>query len=391
MTLVEPGVVHVVADLRTEGDGLSYSVSALAAAQARNGASVRLRTVGDCVPLNQDAEAVARFAHARSGGPLGRTLRSSPDLAASLTADARSSAVIHTHGLWLMPNIYPHWAQRQSARPGALVHSPHGMLGAPALRISAWKKRPFWWLAQRWALQAADCLHATAPSEYAEIRAAGLKNPVAVIPNGIDLPDPATMPVRAAAGDGIVLSLGRIHPKKGLDRLVHAWALIEPELRTWRLRIVGPAEVGHDKELAALARALGLKRVSIEGPLYGAEKLGAYRDAELFVLSTLNENFALTVAEALAAEVPVISTRGAPWGDLEAERCGWWIDHGVAPLAAALRHAMTIGCAERRAMGARGRAWMARDFGWDRIAADMLQVYRWLKSGGEPPPTMRLD
>jgi glycosyltransferase involved in cell wall biosynthesis len=264
------------------------------------------------------------------------------------------------------------------------------MLGGAALRISAWKKRPFWWLAQRWALQAADCLHATASSEYAEIRAAGLKNPVAVIPNGIDVPEPATMPARGAAGHGIVLSLGRIHPKKGLDRLVRAWALIEPELPTWRLRIVGPAEVGHDKELAALARTLGLERVSIEGPLYGAEKLRAYRDAELFVLPTRNENFALTVAEALAAEVPVISTRGAPWAGLDTERCGWWIDHGVAPLAAALRHAMTIGCAERRAMGARGRAWMARDFGWDRIAGDMLRVYSWLKFGGEPPRSVRL-
>jgi glycosyltransferase involved in cell wall biosynthesis len=381
----------VVADLRREGGGLSHAVSALAAAQARNGADVCVRTVGDCAPPSRDADAVARFAHARSGGPLGRALRLSPDLAASLTADAPSGAVIHAHGLWLMPNIYPHWARRRSARPGPLVHSTHGMLGTPALRISAWKKRPFWWLAQRWALQAADCLHATAPSEYAEIRAAGLTNPVAVVPNGIDLPDPATMPARGAAGERIVLSLGRIHPKKGLDRLLRAWALIEPELPTWRLRIVGPAEVGHDQALAALARALGLQRVSIEGPLYGAEKLRAYRDAELFVLSTRNENFALTVAEALAAEVPVISTRGAPWAGLEPERCGWWIDHGVTPLAAALRHAMTIGSAERRAMGARGRAWMARDFGWDRIAADMLQVYRWLKSGGEPPPTVRLD
>ena len=266
------------------------------------------------------------------------------------------------------------------------------MLGLVALRISAWKKRPFWWLLQRSALEAADCLHATAASEYQEIRAVGLTRPVAIIPNGIDLPDRATMPPRGGGTERVVLSLGRIHPKKGLDRLVRAWARIEPEFPSWRLRIVGPAEVGHDKQLAALARALGLQRVAIEGPVYGAQqKLDTYRNADLFVLPTLNENFALTVAEALAAEVPVISTRGAPWAGLDRERCGWWIDHGVDPLAAALRQAMTIGCAERRAMGARGRAWMARDFGWDRIAGDMLQVYRWLIEGGEPPPTVRAD
>jgi glycosyltransferase involved in cell wall biosynthesis len=173
---------------------------------------------------------------------------------------------------------------------------------------------------------------------------------------------------------------------------VRAWALIEAEFPSWRLRLVGPAEASHDKQLAALARSLGLERFSIEGPIYdAARKLSAYRSADLFVLPTLNENFALTVAEALAAEVPVISTKGAPWAGVETERCGWWIDHGVEPLAAALRHAMTVGCEERQAMGARGRAWMARDFGWDRVAADMLAVYSWLKSGGEPPPAVRLD
>jgi glycosyltransferase involved in cell wall biosynthesis len=214
---------------------------------------------------------------------------------------------------------------------------------------------------------------------------------VAIVPNGIDLPDLATVP-RQRGSDRIVLSLGRIHPKKGLDRLVRAWAKIEAEFPSWRLRLVGPAEAGHDKRLAALARSLRLQRVTIEGPIYDAErKLSAYRSADLFVLPTLNENFALTVAEALAAEVPAISTKGAPWAGLETERCGWWIDHGAEPLAAALRHAMTIGCEARQAMGARGRAWMARDFGWDRVAGDMLAVYRWLKSGGEPPRTVRVD
>jgi glycosyltransferase involved in cell wall biosynthesis len=271
------------------------------------------------------------------------------------------------------------------------MHAPRGMLGPAALRVSAWKKRSFWWLSQRRALEAADCLHATAASEYEEIRAAGLRNPVAIIPNGIELPDLTGLPARGGGSERTVLSLGRIHPKKGLDRLVQAWARVKPEFPSWRLRIVGPAEVGHDKELAAIARSLRLERISIEAPIYGPrEKLEAYRSADLFVLPTLNENFALTVAEALAAEVPVISTRGAPWAGLETEHCGWWIDHGVESLAASLRLAMKLGCAERRAMGARGRAWMARAFAWDRIGGDMLQVYRWLREGGEPPPTVRL-
>ena len=99
----------------------------------------------------------------------------------------------------------------------------------------------------------------------------------------------------------------------------------------------------------------------------------------------------MTVAEALASGVSVISTKGAPWAGLETERCGWWIDHGVEPLAAALSQAMASPRAELNAMGARGRAWMARDFSWDRVAADMLDVYRWLAVRGPRPATVFAD
>jgi glycosyltransferase involved in cell wall biosynthesis len=108
------------------------------------------------------------------------------------------------------------------------------------------------------------------------------------------------------------------------------------------------------------------------------------------VLPTRNENFGMTVAEALAAETPVVSTRGAPWAGMQANRCGWWIDFGAEPLAATLRSALAVPADELSAMGRRGRAWMARDFGWTRVAADMAELYAWLLHGGEPPPTVRL-
>jgi glycosyltransferase involved in cell wall biosynthesis len=167
--------------------------------------------------------------------------------------------------------------------------------------------------------------------------------------------------------------------------------MVEDRFPDWQLRIVGPAEGGHDQDLRRLAVMLGARNVSIEGAAFGAEKLRLYRSADLFVLPTLNENFAMTAAEALAAEVPVISTKGAPWAGLDRERCGWWIDHGVESLAAALKVAMDHPRSELHAMGARGREWMARDFGWDRIASDMLDVYRWLKVGGLPPATVQMN
>jgi glycosyltransferase involved in cell wall biosynthesis len=261
------------------------------------------------------------------------------------------------------------------------------MLGAEAVAFSKLKKGAFWRLFQARALRDAACLHATSEAELGDIRAAGLTNPVAIIPNGVDLPPPAPAdPGRPQT----LLSLGRIHPKKGLDTLVRAWAAVEDAHPDWSLRIVGPAELGHDRELSALAVSLGLKRVSIEGPAFGEDRLAAYRDASLFVLPTRHENFANSVAEALAAGVPVISTKGAPWAGLQRELCGWWVDHGPEPLAAALGVALSLPRDTLTDMGMRGRAWMARDFSWEHVADEMLAVYAWLTQGAEQPSTVRL-
>src|SRR5262249_7752896 len=172
-------------------------------------------------------------------------------------------------------------------------------------------------LLQAAVIRYAVCIHATSEQEYQEIRAFGLVNPVAVIPNGIDFPPAPSNSMVSNDGGRTVLSLGRIHPKKGLDRLVRAWARLEVEYPGWRLRIIGPSEVRHDEELRALAAALNLHRISIEPPVYDDVKFGIMRAADVFVLSSLNENFAITVAEALAVGTPVIATKGAPWSRLE--------------------------------------------------------------------------
>lgn len=381
--------LQIVASLSPESGGPSYSVPSLARSLACYVNAVKLVTLGGD-DLIQEELLCETFP--RSTLPILSKLAWSGPLRSAINDYVRQDAVIHTHGLWLMPNIYPSWAISSNLNANArLIHSPRGMLGAAARRISAWKKEPIWWLWQRKALKVADCLHATAESEYLEIREAGLTNPVAIIPNGIDLPLLNSLPDRRNRTQRRLLSLGRIHPKKGLDRLLRAWATVEPFAPDWSLRFVGNAEAGHDVELLALANELGLKRFTLAGPFFGDSKWREYCDADLFVLPTLNENFAITVAEALASKLPVISTKGAPWAGLETNRCGWWIDHGPEPMARTLLKAIGKSPEEREAMGRRGRDWMGRDYAWSAIGADMAEVYRWLKLGGEPPKCVRLN
>ncbi|ORE91085.1 hypothetical protein ATO13_21301 [Stappia sp. 22II-S9-Z10] len=362
----------------------------LAGALAAQGAEVGLMSVaGRTMPAAPPGVALELFPHSGAGLPLLSALRRSPELAGALAARAPYTGILHVHGLWQMPCVYPARAVIATGSRARLVVSPRGMLAPAALAFSGRRKRLFWAALQGRAVAAATCLHATAASELEDIRAFGLATPVAVIPNGIDLPDLDVLGHKPVSRT--ILSLGRIHPKKGLDRLVRAFATASARTHHpgWRLRIVGPAEGGHDRELVGLARSLGAA-VSVEPPVFGPAKFALYRNAELFVLATLNENFGLTVAEALAAGTPVVSTRGAPWSALPERGCGWWIDHGVAPLTAALEEAMGLSPAVRADMGARGRAYVASEFSWDRIAADMADVYRWLVAEGPLPSSVNI-
>jgi len=381
--------VHIIAGLRVRDGGPAYSVPRLCRELADAGAKIDLMTVaeGAAEENSEGSYRERRFTWDHAGIPILRGVRASSALAQSLRRETCAADVIHNHGLWLLPNVY---AGREAARARKpLVVAPRGMLSPAALSFSRFKKRSFWYLLQRSAVASAACFHATSEQEYEEIRAFGLNHPVAIIPNGIDIEDfpPTTEP---ASPRRTLLSLGRIHPKKGLDTLLRAWAKVEPGRPDWALRIVGPSEGGHDRTLKALAVHLGLSRVSIEGPAYGEDKTRAYGAAQLFVLPTLNENFALTVAEALAAGVPVIATKGAPWGGLVDEGCGWWVDHGVEPLAAALSDSLARPQENLVAMGEKGRAWMARDFSWDRVARDSLDLYRGLSNGQARPSFVRL-
>jgi len=382
--------VHVVAGLDPAYGGPSYTVPRLCQAIALAGAETRLLSVAeaDGCDVELDADLGSCFPLDSARIPIVRNLRRSSGLARALHEFAPNVDVIHNHGLWLMPNVDAGRAALLARKP--FIVAPRGMLAPAALAFSRLKKRVVWALLQGGVVRRAACIHATSEQEYNEIRAFGLNNPVALVPNGIDLPEPRGRHTSGIAADRVVLSLGRIHPKKGLDRLVRAWATLEATHPDWRLRIVGPDELGHASELLALATELKARRVSIEKSVSGDDKIATYEQADLFVLPTRNENFAITVAEALAAGTPVIATKGAPWHDLAREGCGWWIDHGVEPLLAALANSMVMTRGALKAMGAKGRAWMARDFSWDRVGHDMLRIYRWLACGGEAPSTVRL-
>jgi glycosyltransferase involved in cell wall biosynthesis len=311
--------------------------------------------------------------------------------------------IIHLHGLWMPVNhVFCGLTHRHDI---PFVQSVRGMLDPWALKQRALKKRIALLTYQRSDLNLATCLHATADQERRNIRAQGFLQPIIVIPNGVDLP--ALMPLGTNRSDGrkTALFLSRLHPGKGLLDLVRAWAICRPS--GWVVRVVGPDVCGHKAHVVNEVTKRGLQNdFEFVGELSDSEKWQEYVNADLFVHPSHSENFGISIAEALAAGVPVITTKGTPWAELlgyfdhsvvatgsvkaDNGRCGWWIDIGVEPLAEALREAMGLSDEDRRTMGENGRKLVDAKYTWPAIAEQMKSAYAWILEGGDTPPYVRL-
>jgi glycosyltransferase involved in cell wall biosynthesis len=377
-------IAHLGGLLSQHASGVWQMLEGLSGAQAAQGAGVMVFGIDDPAWQAGDRD---RW----QGGPA-RTLRHvgplsfgcMPQLGRALRAF--DPDVVHLHGLWMHASIV---AAGWAARPGRrLVVSPHGMLAPVALAQSARRKRLAGPLFQNRCFRRAAGFHATAGTEAADIRAAlgprlgplAGTRPVAVIPNGIADTGGAAGPWADRARR--VLALGRLHPIKGYDRLLAAWAQVEPAAPGWTLEIAGPDPDGYGTELRRLAERLGLARAVIGPPRYGAARDALLAGSRLFALPSLSENFAMTVPEALVCGTPVLASTGAPWAELGPRGCGWWTAPEPDALAAVLLQAVRLPDATLSGMGAAGRAWVLEAFAWPGIARRMLDFYGGLHGPG---------
>ena len=308
--------------------------------------------------------------------------------------------LLHTHGLWMYPSVAALRFHRKEKQP--LVISPHGMLDPWALRNSAWKKRLAGRFYENAHLRAAACLHALCSSEYESMRAYGLHNPVAIIPNGVDLPGESHDPHQPdwvdllPAESRVLLFLSRIHPKKGLSNLLHAWARVKHEspsaTKPWRLVIAGWQQGRHQEDLERLCVALGLdESVHFVGPQFDERKAACLNRADAFVLPSISEGLPMAVLEAWAYRLPVLMTPqcNLPEG-FEAKAAVEMVAE-AASIGEALKKLFDMAEFERLEMGDRGRALVEERFTWPAVAASMCAVYAWLLGQGPQPSCVITD
>jgi glycosyltransferase involved in cell wall biosynthesis len=342
-----------------------------------------------------------------------------------LTEEAAKADIVHNHGLWMWPNAYAREAAVAEGKP--LVISPRGMLEAWSLNRSKLRKAVAWRLFEKKNLQSAAMFHATAESERSSIEQMlshgltrintdlfraedlGAKSgssekttevEIVVAPNGVDLPDLARRPGRALIEEKFpetkdrrwVVFMSRLHPKKGIDLFLRAWArqkevtspeggesfgLLDSSSLGPVLILAGSDLIGYRKDVEKMVRELGVQdSVVITGEVQGEMKDALLANAEIFVLPSYSENFGIVVAEAMAWGRPVIATTGTPWKEVADIGAGWWVVPEEDTLAKALAEALGHGREELDVMGAKGRALVSERYGWSVPANRLISSYK---------------
>ena len=374
----------------------------------------------------------------------------SPKFRRVVMDEAKKADIVHNHGLWMWPNAYAREAAVAAGKP--LIISPRGMLESWSLNRSKLRKAVAWRLFEKKNLQSAAMFHATADAEKRSIEKAishgltrikgrispagcadrtggecsspgtpdsrdasssvdGLKLnttcgvPVVVAPNGVDLPDLGRRPARDILESKFpelkdrrwVVFMSRLHPKKGIDVLLGAWARQKDVASgSWRVKsmqtealvtqllphrnpvlvLAGSDLIGYRKEVERMVRNLGLEdSVVIVGEVLGEAKDCLLANADVFVLPSYSENFGIVVAEAMSWARPVIASTGTPWKEIADVGAGWWVKPEEEVLAQALHKALGTRREALDVMGAKGRALVAERYTWAAPARSLVEAY----------------
>ena len=354
--------------------GLVESAYQFARHLARAGAAVRVLTTDANGPGKRlDSAATAPYAHGDRFEVryCRRVARQSVslELLGALAEQVRWAQLVHIHAAYSFPTIPTLLAARMLKRP--VVWTPHG-----AMQRWSGSRRPR--LKSMWdklcsiVAPRALVLHLTSKSEVEETRAHFPRAAIALVPNGVEIPEKLHRDPRGACLRlGFV---GRLDPKKGIENLLAASRILKDRSApVFSLAIAGSGSRDYEAKLRREIERLDLSsEVAMLGDLRGEEKQRMFERTDVVVVPSFTENFAIVVAEALAHGAAVIASHGTPWQEVGPKGCGLWVANDPASLADAISSVSSMPVAE---MGERGRRWMAESFSWDKCAREMLALY----------------
>lgn len=375
-------ILYVVTDIQISSGGVAAAACGMAEAVAARGHEVTIACLNrGGTPLQPQRVTVQTFAPDRNS-----SLLPSAGLRDYMQENIGQFAVVHIHGVWQHPGHYAAAAARQHKVPYVLA--PHGMLDANSLAMGRrWAKSMAWFLWDSTMVYRAAAVHCLNAAEI-KCSPALRKTPNAVIGNGIARAALDNMPVRGLwrkemggsigdQGRPIALFLSRIHPKKGLERLLPHWPELLKRHPTLLLVIAGTGEPAHVQRVQEVVKQHGLiNSVLFVGQLAGAAKSQALADADVFILPSYQEGFSMAVAEAMAAGLPVVITRECNFGEVEEAEAGAIIANGDMPAFVGAVAKLLENPTARIISGRNGQQLVRSRFSWEAAAERLEQLYR---------------
>ena len=383
-------VLHVTPSMSPTWGGPTVAVSELTSELSRQGISCEIVTTrGHRVGINQIASPGVPIYSFDTGFPARIWTAYSGELPRFLNDKAASFDLIHIHEVWHHPGYAAFRAARKHNLPCILTI--HGELSEWGLRQKALKKRIYRLVLLDRILRNVNALHAITRAEKEQVVKLGYETPVVVAPNGIQpapfeaLPDPAEFIQRfpVLKGKRIILFLGRLHAKKGLDILARSFSTIARRFEDIVLLVVGPNKFGTQEKMESILSSEDLLgRAVFTGLLTGEDKLAAMNCADLFVLPSHSDVLGIAVLEAMAARLPVVITEGCEFPEVSEHGAGFVVEADEAPIAEAMT--MLLSDADlRKRMGQQGRKLVTERYTWQVAAAAMANLYKTLVAGGD--------
>jgi len=383
-------ILHVIANLASRYGGPPKACFEMAKATARLGHDISIFTT------NQDGPTRLRV-------PIGQILYKgdvkikyfpiqkprfwgfSFPLAIELKKVIKCFDIVHIHSLYLFHGMISGYYCRRYNVPYLI--RPHGTLDPFIYKRHRFRKSLMEFLFEQQNFNYAHAIHFTTEEEMKLATTSNLmlKPKGIVVPLGIELSEYKNLPeygtFRAKYpeinGKKIILFLGRINFKKGLEILIKAYSKITNLRSDVHLVIAGPDNNGFEKRVKEWLKDKALlDRTTFTGMLYGKEKLSVLRDADAFVLPSYSENFGLSVIEAMACGLPVIiSDRVNIWGEVSKKGAGKVIPCDGNQLAKSIIELLDNKDLAKH-MGLKGKALVSDHFEWSKIASKLENVYR---------------
>jgi glycosyltransferase involved in cell wall biosynthesis len=289
--------------------------------------------------------------------------------------------VVHTHNIFSPLTSLVRWICAWKKVP--YVVTPHGMLEPWALSYKANKKQWYYQWIEHPTLQQASTIHVLNQAEASHIHALGLSN-TAILPNGVWREEFATLPDRTifhsqypdTQGKTLLLYLGRIDPKKGLDLLAPAFASVHQQFPETHLIVAGPDTIGFLPTVQGFFAEAGcLDAVTFTGMLTGPIKLAALSASSIYIAPSYSEGFSMSILEGMASGLPCIMTTGCNFPEASEAQAAYIVETNVESLTQALYDCLN-NRQEARAMGDRARELVFQNYSWEQIAEHLSQIYQ---------------